>query len=58
VSSQHPSDLDVFAWLAAATQDSGFNLRPLNLMWSEKGADHEVSVFRSLGERLADDSGR
>lgn len=55
---QQPLNPDdrVFDWLFAATAETSYHLRLLNLTWSDAGAEHDLATFRGIAERLNADT--
>lgn len=58
MTTQQPLSADdrVFDWLFAATAETSYHLRLLNLMWSDAGAEHDLAIFRGIAERLNADT--
>ena len=46
----------VFDWLGQDENGVGYYLHPLNLVWSPKGAEHDLERFADVARRLAGDS--
>lgn len=55
---QQPLSADdrVFDWLFAATAETSYYLRLLNLTWSDAGAERDLTFFRGIAERLNADT--
>jgi hypothetical protein len=50
------ADGRVFDWLGTDAKGTPYHLHPLNLVWSDAGAEHDLGVYRSVAERLAADA--
>jgi hypothetical protein len=50
------TDGRVFDWLGKDAKGTPYHLHPLNLVWSDAGAEHDLGVYRRVAERLAADT--
>jgi hypothetical protein len=50
------ADDRVFEWLDTDARGTPYHLHPLNLMWSEAGVEHDLSIYRGVAERLSSDA--
>lgn len=50
------ADGRVFDWLGTDARGAPYYLHPLNLMWSDAGVENDLTVYRSVGDRLAVDA--
>lgn len=46
---------ELFNWIGCDSRGVPYHLHALNLMWSDSGADHDLSVFAAAAEQLAAD---
>jgi hypothetical protein len=48
-------DMRVFEWLGNDSKGVPYYLHPLNLVWSDAGAEHDLQIFHRVAEHLAGD---
>ena len=49
------ADGRVFDWLGSDGKSVPYYLHPLNLVWSDKGVEHDLQVYRRVADMLAAD---
>lgn len=49
------ADGRVFDWLGTDARGTPYYLHPLNLVWSDAGVEHDLTLYRGAAERLGSD---